>query len=128
MHPPTTPETRTRPTPRRNAGPQLDDGWRVLLLEVAREFLRGAERGRPVRTFMDLAVRLSPRCLLFAPVTAALGGRTGRWMSLLLVGLVVLMMVLAAVERWWVLPRLARVRRLARLHGPGRPNEPRPAP
>ena len=96
----------------------------MLLLEVAREILRGAHRGRPVRTFMDLAVRLSPTCLVLAPMTAALGGRAGRWVSLLLVGLVVLLLLLAAIERWIVLPVLSGLRKLSTLlpHRGGKPS------
>lgn len=87
----------------------------MLLLEVAREILRGAGRGRPVRTFMDLAVRLSPTCLVLAPITAVFGGHSGRWIGLLLIAVVVLLLLLAAVERWFVTPILDGLRTLAAL-------------
>lgn len=129
MRHPTKPRTDRKLSPRRSAGAPDDgtahgDGWRTLLLEVAREILRGAHRGRPVRTFMDLAVRLSPTCLVLAPLTAASAGRAGRWVSLLLVGLVVLLLLLAAVERWIVLPVLGGLRKLSTLipHRGGKPS------
>lgn len=125
----TRPKTGKKLSPKRGAGATDDriahgDGWRMLLLEVAREILRGAHRERPVRTFMDLAVRLSPTCLVLAPMTAAFGGRAGRWVSLLLVGLVVLLLLLAAVERWIVLPALGGLRKLSAIipHRGGKPS------
>lgn len=127
----TKPKTGKKPSPRRGsrapgAGSPAGDGWRVLLLEVAREILRGAHRGRPVRTFMDLAVRLSPTCLVLAPLTAASAGRAGRWISLMLMVLVVLLLLLAAVERWIVLPVLGGLRELSALL-PRRREKPRPS-
>lgn len=77
--------------------------------------MRGAGRGRPVRTLMDLAVRLSPTCLVLVPITGGFGGRAGRWAALSLIAVVVLLLLLAAVERWFVLPVLSALRSLAAL-------------
>ncbi len=87
----------------------------MLLLDVAREMLRGTGRGRLVRTFMDLAVRLSPTCLVLAAFTTASGGRAARWIALSLVAIVALLLLLAAVERWLIFPVLNGLRALASL-------------
>jgi hypothetical protein len=127
-----TPTRRNKPgkrTVKRSSGPAPapsgEDGSERVVVELVREFLR-----RPTRTLLQLIARLAPLCLGIAALMILKGGSAGAPVALQLVDLLVLLVGLAAVDQWLVVPGLRGLGKLARIYAARRlrPESPPNAP
>jgi hypothetical protein len=114
MRVPTRPKKPGKRAVKRRSGvppaPPGSGGAGMVLVDLAREFLAG----RPTRTLLQLIARLAPLCLAIAALVTMRGGSAGAPVALQIVDLLVLLIAVAAVDQWIVVPVLRGLGNLLR--------------